>query len=87
MTPEVVVPADTVAPAEAEVKEDVEVASVARKKLFTPSMPGSAGRFAVPALGGLSLITALVALELTKRPRRLDGADSGVSTPNTGLTP
>ena len=36
----------------------------------TPSTPTGPGRVAVPVLGGMMLGSALVALELTKRPRR-----------------
>ncbi|MEO1058232.1 MAG: hypothetical protein AAFY28_15080 [Actinomycetota bacterium] len=45
---------------------------VEREPIATPATATSIGRLAVPVLGSLALFSALLVLEITKRPRRLD---------------
>ncbi len=76
------VPTETPAPTEevaVEVtKNEVEVTSE-RAVVATPSEGVSpVGRVAVPVLGVMALASALLALELTKRPRRSLGPDAPV---------
>jgi hypothetical protein len=50
-----------------------------RAVVVTPSQGvGRVGRVAVPALGVMALASALLALELTKRPRRSLGPDAPI---------
>jgi len=52
-------------------------AGSASRRGLTPIVSTAVTRFALPALGGLALVAALVALEITKRPRRAAARASG----------
>jgi hypothetical protein len=81
--PPAAIPTDTAAPAEeavavVETGEQVAVEE-SRAVVVTPSQGvGRVGRVAVPALGVMALASALLALELTKRPRRSLGPDAPI---------
>jgi hypothetical protein len=55
---------------------DEVVVEEERTVAATPRQGVGAGRVAVPVLGAMALASALLALELTKRPRRSLGPDS-----------
>jgi hypothetical protein len=81
--PPAAIPTDTAAPSEeavavVETGEQVAVEE-SRAVVVTPSQGvGRVGRVAVPALGVMALASALLALELTKRPRRSLGPDAPI---------
>jgi hypothetical protein len=58
--------------------EEAPVVAVAASPLPTPVVRIAASRLAVPLIGGLAMAAALVALEITKRPRRRVGADEAI---------
>jgi hypothetical protein len=65
--------ADTATEEPAETTGDDE--PEAAEPVPTPATDAPVGRLAVPVVGGMALLSALAALEVTKRPRRARGVD------------
>jgi hypothetical protein len=85
--PDSTVAEGTVVVEEAPVVDEVEVESTT-VSAPTPSQSTGPGRYATPIVSGVALLSALAALELTKRPRRIpsDGELPGRATAAGGPT-